>query len=124
VGSLKCELICPGDFASGADLFPALDRYFCFYNHRCPRQAAAQIAATEGLVSRPQTVIRTLVIFDHALTKRCQATAPWILDWSLGNDRFQCLNLNPAVELAPAQVRLLFASHPTAAQFTILIENA
>jgi putative transposase len=30
--SLKYELIYPGDFASGADLLPALDRYFQFYN--------------------------------------------------------------------------------------------
>ena len=37
--SLKYELIYPGDFASGADLFPALDRYFHFYNHQRPHQA-------------------------------------------------------------------------------------
>ena len=37
--SLKYELIYPGDFASGADLFPALDRYFRFYNYRRPHQA-------------------------------------------------------------------------------------
>jgi putative transposase len=37
--SLKYELIYPGDFASGADLFPALDRYFQFYNNRRPHQA-------------------------------------------------------------------------------------
>ncbi len=37
--SLKYELIYPGDFASGADLFQALDRYFRFYNHRRPHQA-------------------------------------------------------------------------------------
>jgi len=37
--SLKYELIYPGDFASGADLFPALDRYFHFYNHLRPHQA-------------------------------------------------------------------------------------
>jgi putative transposase len=36
--SLKYELIYPGDFASGADLFQALDRYFRFYNYAsyCP----------------------------------------------------------------------------------------
>ena len=37
--SLKYELIYPGDFASGTDLFQALDRYFRFYNHRRPHQA-------------------------------------------------------------------------------------
>jgi putative transposase len=36
--SLKYELIYPGDFTSGADLFQALDRYFRFYNHRRPHQ--------------------------------------------------------------------------------------
>jgi putative transposase len=37
--SLKYELIYPGDFASGADLFQALDRYFHFYNFQRPHQA-------------------------------------------------------------------------------------
>jgi len=37
--SLKYELIYPGDFVSGADLFQALDCYFRFYNHRRPHQA-------------------------------------------------------------------------------------
>jgi putative transposase len=37
--SLKYELIYPGDFANGADLFQALNRYFHFYNHRRPHQA-------------------------------------------------------------------------------------
>jgi putative transposase len=37
--SLKYELIYPGDFASGADLYPALDGYFRFYNYRRPHQA-------------------------------------------------------------------------------------
>jgi putative transposase len=31
--SLKCELIYPGDFANGSDLFQALDRYFHFYKY-------------------------------------------------------------------------------------------
>jgi hypothetical protein len=39
--SLKYELIYPGDFASGADLFTALERDFCFYNHQRPQQALA-----------------------------------------------------------------------------------
>ena len=34
--SLKYELIYPGDFASGLELFPALESYFRFYNHRRP----------------------------------------------------------------------------------------
>jgi len=37
--SLKYELIYPGDFAGGADLYPALDGYFRFYNYRRPHQA-------------------------------------------------------------------------------------
>jgi putative transposase len=37
--SLKYELIYPGDFASGLDLWPALDRYFHFYNYQRPHQA-------------------------------------------------------------------------------------
>jgi putative transposase len=37
--SLKYELIYPGDFVSGAELLPALDRYFHFYNHQRPHQA-------------------------------------------------------------------------------------
>ena len=37
--SLKYELIYPGDFVSGADLFHALERYFHFYNHHRPHQA-------------------------------------------------------------------------------------
>lgn len=37
--SLKYELIYPGDFTTGIDLLPALDRYFHFYNHRRPHQA-------------------------------------------------------------------------------------
>jgi putative transposase len=39
--SLKYELVYPGDFNSGADLFQALDRYFRFYNHQRPHQALA-----------------------------------------------------------------------------------
>ena len=37
--SLKYELIYPGDFANGADLWQALERYFHFYNHARPHQA-------------------------------------------------------------------------------------
>lgn len=37
--SLKYELIYPGDFTTGIDLLPVLDRYFHFYNHRRPHQA-------------------------------------------------------------------------------------
>ena len=37
--SLKYELIYPGDFASGLELFPALENYFHFYNHQRPHQA-------------------------------------------------------------------------------------
>jgi putative transposase len=37
--SLKYELVYPGDFTNGADLFQALDRYFRFYNYQRPHQA-------------------------------------------------------------------------------------
>jgi putative transposase len=37
--SLKYELVYPGDFADGAELFQALDGYFHFYNHRRPHQS-------------------------------------------------------------------------------------
>ena len=37
--SLKYELIYPGDFAGGAELYLALQRYFHFYNYRRPHQA-------------------------------------------------------------------------------------
>ncbi len=37
--SLKYELIYPGDFAGGHELYSALERYFHFYNHRRPHQA-------------------------------------------------------------------------------------
>jgi putative transposase len=37
--SLKYELIYPGDFADGRQLFAALERYFHFYNHQRPHQA-------------------------------------------------------------------------------------
>jgi putative transposase len=37
--SLKYELIYPGDFVNGADLFQALDRCFPFYNHQRPHEA-------------------------------------------------------------------------------------
>jgi len=37
--SLKYELIYPGDFVNGADLFAALESYFHFYNHQRPHQA-------------------------------------------------------------------------------------
>jgi putative transposase len=37
--SLKYELIYPGDFGSGLELYPALESYFHFYNHQRPHQA-------------------------------------------------------------------------------------
>jgi putative transposase len=37
--SLKYELIYPGEFSSGMELWAALDQYFRFYNHERPHQA-------------------------------------------------------------------------------------
>jgi putative transposase len=37
--SLKYELIYPGDFSSGLELFPALEGYFHFYHYQRPHQA-------------------------------------------------------------------------------------
>jgi putative transposase len=37
--SLKYELIYPGDFATGLELFPALENHFHFYNHQRSHQA-------------------------------------------------------------------------------------
>jgi putative transposase len=51
--SLKYELIYPGDFASGSDLFPALDRYFHFYNHQRPHQALGYRPPAELFPRRP-----------------------------------------------------------------------
>ena len=51
--SLKYELIYPGDFASGAELVPALDRYFRFYNHRRPHQALGYRTPAELFPRRP-----------------------------------------------------------------------
>ena len=51
--SLKYELIYPGDFASGADLFPALDGYFHFYNHQRPHQALGLSHAGRSVPARP-----------------------------------------------------------------------
>ena len=51
--SLKYELIYPGDFQSGVDLFPALDRYFYFYNHRRPHQSLDYRTPSELFPHRP-----------------------------------------------------------------------
>ena len=37
--SLKYEMIYPGDFADGRELFAALEDYFHFYNYQRPHQA-------------------------------------------------------------------------------------
>jgi putative transposase len=55
--SLKYELIYPGDFASGAELLPALDRYFQFYNHRRPHQALGY--RTPAQLFPPQSIRKT-----------------------------------------------------------------
>jgi putative transposase len=51
--SLKYELIYPGDFVNGADLFQALDRYFHFYNHQRPHQALGYRTPADLFPRRP-----------------------------------------------------------------------
>jgi len=51
--SLKYELIYPGDFASGVELLPALDRYFHFYNHQRPHQALGYRTPAELFPRQP-----------------------------------------------------------------------
>ena len=51
--SLKYELIYPGDFTNGADLFQALDHYFHFYNHRRPHQALGYRTPADLFPHRP-----------------------------------------------------------------------
>jgi putative transposase len=53
--SLKYELIYPGDFLSGADLIPALENYFHFYNHQRPHQALGYRTPTD-LVQKEQII--------------------------------------------------------------------
>jgi len=55
--SLKYELIYPGDFTDGADLWKALDRYFDFYNYRRPHQALAYKTPAE--LYRPKPASKT-----------------------------------------------------------------
>ena len=50
--SLKYELIYPGDFSSGLDLFPALEGYFHFYNYQRPHQALGYRSPAELFPSR------------------------------------------------------------------------
>lgn len=52
--SLKYELIYPGDFASGQDLFAALSQYFHFYNHRRPHQALNYQTPADLFPHRPK----------------------------------------------------------------------
>jgi len=51
--SLKYELIYPGDFVNGADLFHSLDRYFHFYNHQRPHQALGYRTPADLFPRRP-----------------------------------------------------------------------
>ena len=52
--SVKCELIYPGDFADGRQLWMALDGYFRFYNHSRPHQALGYRTPAEVFAARIQ----------------------------------------------------------------------
>jgi putative transposase len=60
--SLKYELIYPGDFATGHDLFVALENYIHFYNHRRPHQALGYRTPADLFVSRSDDRTQT----DHS----------------------------------------------------------
>lgn len=49
--SVKYELIYPGDFATGLELFPALESYFHFYNHQRPHQALGYQTPAESIIN-------------------------------------------------------------------------
>ena len=52
--SVTCELIYPGDFADGRQLWMALDGYFRFYNHSRPHQALGYRTPAEVFAARIQ----------------------------------------------------------------------
>lgn len=51
--SVKYELIYPGDFASGAELWSALSRYFDHYNFRRPHQSLDYCTPGRTLSKQP-----------------------------------------------------------------------
>lgn len=57
--SLKYELIYPGAFFDGHQLWSAIDDYFTFYNFRRPHQSLGY--RTPGAVYRPDTSVRRRV---------------------------------------------------------------
>jgi len=50
--SVKYELVYPGDFADGRQLWMALENYFRFHNHSRPRQALGYRTPAEVFASR------------------------------------------------------------------------
>jgi putative transposase len=51
--SVKYELIYPGDFDSGTELWSALTRYFDHYNFRRPHQALGYRTPADFYLCRP-----------------------------------------------------------------------
>jgi hypothetical protein len=47
-------LIYPGDFATGLELFPALENYFHFYNHHRPHQALGYRTPADLFPNKPK----------------------------------------------------------------------
>lgn len=58
--SLKYELIYPGDFIDGHQLWTALDGYFTFYNLRRPHQSFGY--RTPAAVYRPEILVRRPIL--------------------------------------------------------------
>jgi hypothetical protein len=93
--SLKYELIYPGDFAKGADLFQALDRYFRFYNYRRPHCPDAvgklarlnwqwRIARGNWSIVLQAAILQNLAVFADKQSELSVREA------SVHRDRFEC----------------------------------
>ena len=90
--SLKYELIYPGDFASGLDLFPALENYFHFYNHQRPHQALGY--RRRPICSRTVKKEKVIVMMGGSAPQTPRDLALFLPEWML----FALLESAPAVQ--------------------------